>query len=542
MRARHEAAWLFRLSAVDPEAAAARDAELAEDPFQRAQLLLTATSDRLHQGATELEPQFSRTIELAAGLEPDSRLRILNALSEISIELADREREPAIQLLGKLIPEVRRGGEAPEQQQYRVLGCALVGEALLVLDDPRGLELLTQAEAESAELAGSEPVRLFLASAFSRCDPERALSLVKTVSDPGARLEACLQLLGQIQDPGVRDELLEIVMPDARQVAHWRGPEALVMLGQAVAGFDLERARPVFLEALEGAQGNPPQVRALQRTGVATVLAGVDREWAGELFREALATAAEEEERVKRVTTRALIANEMAEAFPREAAEVLAQVVDESLGLEAMWEYAHLMDVLFRPDRSPYLDLSGARPLLERLLTFISDEDPRIPGVLGLPEIARAMLDIAPERGLELFWRWYRAAEQAGDSDGMSQAALALHRADAAAGREALRQAHDLLIERVDCPSMGEYCRRTAPLEPDLVLSMAPHIPDRRERRDAYEEAAVGTFERDPTGGLERVRTIDDAASRSLALLRIADRLLGTSDRPEPQPLLEDLP
>src|SRR5688500_5942695 len=191
MRARHDAAWLFRLSAVDPEAAAARDAELAEDPFQRAQLLLTATSDRLHLGDSELEPQFSRTIELAAGLEPDSRLRVLNALSEISIELADREREPAIHLLGKLIPEVRRGGEAPEQQQYRVLGCALVGEALLVLDDPRGLELLTQAEAESAELAGSEPVRLFLASAFSRRDPERALRLVQSVPDPGARLEAC---------------------------------------------------------------------------------------------------------------------------------------------------------------------------------------------------------------------------------------------------------------------------------------------------------------------------------------------------------------
>lgn len=543
MRARHQAAWLFRLAAVDPAAAAACEAELEADPIQRAQLLLTATSDRLHRGDSELQPEFGRTVELAAELDPDTRLRILNSLSELAIELGDRDRERGIELLASLIPAIEslRAPEG-EPQQHEALGSALVGEGLLVLNDPRGLELLNAAERLTQDLPGREPVAVFLASAFARRDPARSLQLVETLLDPSTRLEACLQLLPSVAEPEIRSALLEQAIPAARQVAHWRGPEALVMLGQTVAQFDLDRARALFDEALEGAEGNPPQVRALQYTGVAGALAEADREGAGALFRRAIDTVVEEEERVRRVTTLALIANEMAASFPREAADLLKEVVQEGVQLKAMWEHAHLMDVLFRPDRSPYLDLSIARPLLERMLDFISDEDPRIPGVLGIPEVARSMLEIDRERGLELFWRWYRAAENAADPDGMTQAAVAIHQADSEAGREALTRAHDLLIQRVDCPSMGEYCRRTAPYEPGLVLAMAPHIPDRRERRDALVEAAIGLYRQDPAAGLEALRAIEDPASRSSALLRIVDALLGTSDRPEPQPLLEDMP
>lgn len=543
MRVRHQAAWLFRLSAVDPGAAAAREGELAGDPSQQAQLLLTTVSDRLRRGDAELEPEFSLTVARMEALDPDTRLRILNSLSELAIELADRERGRGVELLASLIPAVG-SLEVPdaEVQQYRALGAALVGEALLVLEDPRGLPLLDEAERLSDNIPGREPVAAFLASVFSRRDPPRTLRLLRTILDPAPRLEASLQLLGTLPEGGARDELVELAISDARQVAHWRGPEALVLLGQAIARFDLARARPLFEEALHGAEGNPAQVQALQSTAVAGVLTAVDREESGRLFREGIRLARDEPEAVRRVTTLALIANEMSDPFPREAAELLTEVVREGLQLEAMWESAHLMDVLFRPDRSPYLDLSPVRPLLERMLESLSDEDPRIPGVLGLPEVARSMLEIAPERGIELFWRWYRAAQKVSDPDGMTQAALAIHQADPQAGREALKQAHDLLIQRVDCPSMGEYCRRAAPLTPDLVLSMAPHIPDRRERRDALVEAAVGLYQQDSAAGLEVLRKIEDAASRSLALLRIVDRVLGTGDRPEPQPLLEDLP
>src|SRR4051812_29492820 len=105
LRTRHRSAWLFRLSAVDPNAAAEHEAELAEDPTQQAQLLLTVTADRLHQGAADLDPHFARTLELSRELDPDTRLRILNSLSEMAIELADGDRGAGVGVLARLIPE-----------------------------------------------------------------------------------------------------------------------------------------------------------------------------------------------------------------------------------------------------------------------------------------------------------------------------------------------------------------------------------------------------------------------------------------------------
>lgn len=543
LRARHHAAWLFRLSAVDPAAAAEHEADLAEDPTQRAQLLLTATADRLHQEATDLDPFFGRTLELARDLDPDTRLRILNSLSELAIELADRDREAGTALLGRLIPEAEALTlpDAPHQQ-YQVLALALVGEGLMVMGDERGAELLRRAEERSADLPAREPVTVFLASAWSKRDPERSVSLLETLEDPGARMECGMQLLPHLPDDASRNRVLELIMPAVCQIAHWQGPEPLVMLGQVVAAWDGAQARALFDEALSSSPGNPPQLRALQATGVATAVAASDREWSAQLFSEAADLAGQEAEGGKRATTLALIAGEMAEHFPREAAEVFAQAMAEAVKLETMWELAHVMDIVFRSDRSEYLDIAPARPLLDRMLDQISDEDPRIPGVMGVAEVARSMQEIDPERARELFQRWFHAAEAGEDADGMGLAALDLYRNDREAGLQALRATHAYLIRRVDCPSMGEFCRRAGGIAPDLVLSMAPHIPDRRERSDAFAEAAVGEYRVDPATGLELLNQLERPVDRSSTLLRIVDGKLQTSGRPQPQPLLEDMP
>lgn len=542
MKARHRSAWIFRLSATDPEAAAALDEELTVDPVQQAQLRLTVTADRIRRGE-DAEPHFSRALQLSAGLDPDTRLRGLNSLSELAIEVADRDREAGLALLGKLIPAAREL-TVPDagHQQYRVLASALVGEALLVLDDPRGPELLDEAEQLTPDLPAREPVVVFLAGARARRDPQQALALLETLEESGARLEAGLQVLPSLKEGEDRRRLLEAILPAVRHVAHWQGPETLVTLAHAVAQADPELARPLFQEALTSSPGNPPQVQALQTTGVARVVATFDPAWAEQLFRESVELAAREEEAVKRVTTLALIANEMAEPFPRDAAEVFQRALAESEDLSAVWELAHVLDIVFRADRSPYLDISAARGILERMQGMLSDEEPRVPGVLSVADVAHAMREVDPERAAELYRRWFRAAAAADDSDGMSAAAEALFQVDAEAGREAFREAHDYLLRRVDCPAMGEFCRRAAGSVPELILTLAPHIPDARERADAFTEAAVGLYKSKPEQAMDLVSGLERPVDRSAALLRIVDDLLGTSGRPQPQPLLEDLP
>src|SRR5688500_18609152 len=119
-RARHRAAWALRLSALDPESAAAMAAEVADDPGEGVRVLLAVIEDRLRRGDADLEPHFTRMLELARGADPDTRVRALNALAEASIELAERDREAALALLRKLVPEVDRladlGAEYPQPQ------------------------------------------------------------------------------------------------------------------------------------------------------------------------------------------------------------------------------------------------------------------------------------------------------------------------------------------------------------------------------------------------------------------------------------------
>lgn len=541
-RSRHVTSWAFRVSAVDPARAWDMASELPDDPVLRTQFLLNVIQDRSRRGEG-LEQEFAAAIELARGADPDTWLRVLNSLSEIAIELAERERETAIALLRALASEAR-GPAAPgaETEQPQALARALVGESLLMLGEPEGLDLLHEAERLSEALPARDAISVFLANAMVEQEPERALALAGTVQDTAGRLEARLQLAGRVSDPALRGELFDRAEEDALRVEHMRGPEALVRLGHEMAATEPERARAFFQRALAGAEGSNAQLRSLQWTGVASALASVDREWAGQVFQDAVQAAIQEGELVRRVTALVLIAGEMAASHPRDAAEVFRQAIDEAAGLEAMWEHAHLLDIIFREDRSPFLDIAPARALVEQVLSLVSDEDPRIPGVFGLPDAGRLMLQLDPERAVEVLQRWFQAAEAAGDSDGMTGAAAALYRADPEAGRAALQRVHDFLIRRLDCPAMGDFSRQAAPIAPDLVLSIAGHIPDRWERADAKALAALHLYEQDGEAALALVRSLEQPADRSAALLSLADRLLKTGDRPLPQPLLEDMP
>lgn len=542
-RARHRSAWALRLSVLDPDRAAALASELAEDPETVARLLVTIATDRALRGETDLEPLLSRTLEAAAPAEPDVRLRTINSLCEIAIEVAERDRAAALSQLRRLVPAVRGlTVEGAEFQQFRVLGSALVGEALLVLDDPLGRELLAEAELEIEGVPGRDPIVTFLANAVASHDPEHAVALVDSLQDPASRLDARLQVLSAVQDVALRQRLIEGAEADALLVEHYHGPEAVVRLAGALAQVDPARSESLFKRALESVAGSGGQMQSLQWTGVASALSSSNREWSLQLFRDAEAAALREEEPVRQVTSLALIANEMAEPFPREAAEVFRCAMEGAMELEAMWELAHVNDVVFRADRSSYLDVSPALPVLERALARLSDDDPRIPGVFGLPEVAQSLAQIDRPRAAEVLDRWFQAAQSSGDTDGMTQAALTLHRNDPERGVAALREVHDLLLRRIDCPSMGEFSRTAADVAPDLVLDLAPHIPDRRERADAIAAAAIGFYATDPDRGLELIATLERPVDRSSALMRVVDRLLNTSDRAAPQPLMEDLP
>jgi len=152
------------------------------------------------------------------------------------------------------------------------------------------------------------------------------------------------------------------------------------------------------------------------------------------------------------------------------------------------------------------------------------------------------MLALDPPRALAPLRRWFEQSRAGLDSDGMIQAALAIHRADPAKGGRLLKETCDYLLERVDCPAMGEYSRSVAPVAPDLVLALAPAIPDRRERAEALTAAAEALYETEPERAAEIVLSLERPVDRSQGLLALVDRALGLRDRPRPQPLMEELP
>lgn len=546
-RARHLGAWALRVSKLDPGAAAALLPQIPADPLDRASLLVTVIGDRLRRGETDVTADVSAVLELARQCHPEAQLRVLNDLSERAVELAERDRPAALAMLETLIPAAK-SVSLPEYDphgtgmQPRVLACALLGEALLALEDPRGRALVEDAAKESEGLPARDAVAGFAATALLRLDPEPALALLDGMEDPGARLDSRLSALASVPEGVMRERVLAGATEDARLIAHWRGPESLVRLADAVSSFEPERARALFEEALAQVAGSGSQVRSLHQAGVASAVAGFDRDWALRLYSDSEESALLEDEPVRRVTSLAVIADEMSEPFPREAAAVFARAMEEAAGLEAMWEYAHLFDIILRADRSPFLDVSAALPLLEHALGRLSDEDPRVPGVFGIPEVARHLLQVDRTKGIEALQRWFRSAESGGDTDGMIQSAAGIYHSDPEAGRTALTRVRDYLLDRVDCPSMGDFSTAVAGLVPDLVLELAPHIPDRRLRGEAFAAAAIALYPSEPERAVGLIRGLERPGDRSIALMTIVDPLLDTSDRQRPEPLMEDLP
>lgn len=543
MRERHCVAWIYRLSALDPRAAGERIDDATEDAGARLDLLGTVCRDLVRKEAADLEPFFSRALEVARAQGPEDELRALNDLSEVAVTLFERDAETGRALAALLVPATeslvaRDAGDG----RTATLALALVGEALLVMGDDRGRAFLAEAERRCRELEARDPLLVFLANTLSEQAPEHAAALAAEVQDPVMRLEARLQIADKLQDPADRGRVFDGAEEDAFFIAHMQGPEAIVRLAHAMVGTEPDRARELFRKALEAGENSGSQMQALHWTGVATAVAELDREWAGRIFRESVAAAAQDEERTRRIAAYVLIANEMAGSHPREAADLFVQAMQEGEQLEALWEYAHILDLVFRTDRSPYLDISPAKSLIERVLDRLSDDDPRIPGVLGLPEVSRWMEQVDPEAGIGVLQRWLSVAAAGEDTEGMTQAALALHRCDAEQGKAALRRVFDVLMQRIDCPSMGDFSRAAAGIAPEIVTELAPHIPDRRERGSALAQAARGLYAADPARALALIRDLERPVDRSSALLNLVDDQLGTGDRYQPQPLLEDLP
>jgi hypothetical protein len=567
-RQAHLSAWLQRLSALDPDAAEARVTEIAEEPAQ-AHLLLTIITDRLRGGSATLEPALSRMMALLRGADAESRMRMVNALSEAALEVSDRDPVAAADLAKRLVPEALSIPGAsdseppacgcyhgqPEPGQARALALALAGETLTILRNPEGPPILEQAWREAQGLSSREALTMFVVGALSESgDPQgisRAQELLQTVEDLASRLEATAKLAAKVSDPALRMALCGEVVAGALGESfrgllrdNPRGPEFLTRLGQALLTLSPPHGMALLTAAWEEAADATPQFRALQWAGIAATTAGCaegeQRERAADLFRQAIASLDEEPEAVKRVATRVVIANEMAGPFPSEAASLFERSMEDAQELEALWELAHVVELTFQADRSPYLEASAARPLLNAMLDRLQGEEFRMPGMIGLPDVARYMLQIDQEAALPLFRRWVESSAEAGDSDSLTQAAVVLDSIDPELSAVALREARKAVALRVDCMAMGQFARAIAPIAPRLALEVAPHIQDRRESADAASQAAVQLFRTEPAAALAVIEEIEQPLSRSYALLQIADTALGTSSRGLPEPIYEE--
>lgn len=557
-RGRHRAAWALRLSALDPGAAMAlvtapvATPEEAAEPDTLAEVAMTAAGDRLRRFGESPEPWFTRAVELVRALPPHAALERLNALAELGMEWHERDPAAARALVASLAPEAAALSQRDTGGQHAALARALIGEALLVAGDPAGYDLLEQAVSAAADDATREAVLAFAAGALAAHDAARAAQAAARLADPGRRFEARLALLERCPGGCELSDLLPPLLADAHLVAHMQGPEPLVRLAHALWEHEPDRSRALLEEVLAetgypaGVEAVAPegaaQVRALQWAGAAAAAAETDREWAGEIFHAAAALAEQEADRVRRVTTRLLIANQMAASHPRAAVALFEQALAEAAQLEALWEVAHTLDVVFHADRSPYLPLEAARPLVEAALARLEGDDTRLPGMFGPMEAARHLAALDRAAAAALLRRLLARAVEAGDPDGMTQAALALHQLDPDAGRAAMEAAAERVAARLDCPTMSAFAREAAAAAPAAALRVAERIPDLRERAAARAAVAVYLYPEEPDRALELLCALEPPQTRSSALLQLADRLLGTGDRPHPQPLLADLP
>ncbi len=554
LRGQHLAAWQHRISALEP-ARAAQAAVALPEAADRAELLQDVIRDRVRLGLSVPEAEIAALLRCTDGFPASARVQVLNLLSETALTLAQHDREGARAIAGQLLPEAQNlpspadevaaipgpHPPPPSAGQSRALGCALVGETLMVLDDPRGRACLEEAAALARDLNARDAILGFVAGAFADADPEYALQLAAEVEEPAERLAHQARLLARLDDTEQREARALALAQEALEpgsalagAEQPRDPQVLARIAQEVAPVSTTAARVLLDAAREDAAGSPAQLRALQWTGIAGLLAVFDREASEALFRHSVEAAAEEPEAVKRATTWVVIANEMANPFPQEAAAVFARAVREAGELEATWELAHFLELVFQAERSEFLDIGGVRPLLDRIQQRVRDDDLRIPGLFGLPDVARCMVQLDGGAAETLLREWFAAARETGDTDGLAQAAMALQQFDPDGSTERLRVAREFFERRVDCTAMADFARLAAPIAPELVLESLDRIVHEGDRTEALISAGVHLLGRDPAAARSHIASLGSAEERSIGYLTGVDHLLGTGDRPRP--------
>jgi hypothetical protein len=157
-----------------------------------------------------------------------------------------------------------------------------------------------------------------------------------------------------------------------------------------------------------------------------------------------------------------------------------------------------------------------------------------VPGVFGLPEAARAFMQVDPPRAVEVCRRWLAAAERCGDPEGMLEAALGIRHADPAAGQAALREVALRITGRCDGFAMSQFARAAAPAAPALAAAVARLIPESREQSRALAAAGAAVWEQDPAAAGELLQQLPSPDERSAAWLTVFDRAAGTANLPRP--------
>lgn len=534
VRAEHQHAWLLRAALIDPELAVRWLAEVDADASVRARVLSERAARRLAEASPETGPAWSEAVAaLRAVPETGLRLELFNDLCEAAIRAAERDPGEALARLRELRPlldDLEEGDE--EAATSRALGLALMGEALAVLDDPEGAPLLERAVSESDALPAREHVLTFAVQSLAGRQPDRARELAARLTDPYSRFEARLNLLRRHGSAAA--DLLPDVRADAALLEESRQPEALARLGAVVGLFDPAAARALYGKAAELLAEMAPQLRALHLAGIATSASAWNEALGSELYEEAVRAVRSEPERVRQVVALAAIAYQVGERQPELAQALLEESFRGALSLEANWEIAHALEILLDARRPAGLDLSGAQPLLEAALARVGEDDLRLPGVLGLPEIGRGMLQVNPRRAAQLFEEWLERAAATGDAEGMVHASLSLFTLDREAGRRALIGAARQLAERADCFSLTQFCWTAGEAAPDATRVIALAIPESRERTRALGALAAVAWTTDPAEAGLHIALLSDPEERSVARLRIVDRTAGTDDLPRP--------
>ena len=540
LRERYLRAWAYRWTAVDPAEAGPLAASLELGPEGLRDVLRTQIRDRLHLGLSA-DAELETLLCLPECACPSEETNFVNEASELLLESGERVSNPR---MGDLLSRLSRRAEslAERSPSDGALAAALVAETASLLDRPEAGDLLRRAMASVEDAGQPDPLWAFLAGIEAAGNLPAALSLLERIRDPLQRLESRLDLLARARGAEVPGDLLDQVRAEVEEVSEALGPEVLVRAGESLAPLAAELGRGLLRRAWEAGESLPPQLRALHWTGIATLVARFDREEGRRLFGQACEAAGCETERSKRLPTLLLVANEMAEPFPREAADLLAGVVDEGESVDTTWELVHLIELVLRPDRSPYLDVSPVARLIQRVAGRIQDSEPRIPGVIGLPELASWARLVDRDLAENLSERAFCSAEKLGDTDAMTRAALAVAGDDPERAVAWLEATAGLLRRRIDCPAMGEFSRCAGGIVPGLVAGLAPLIPDARERADALTSAAVGLLRDRPQEAAEIIAQLPDSAARSLGYMRLFDAAAGTMNRPLPEPLIEDLP